>query len=103
MIENLPPELWKVLKIQIREVMNVDPADFLTRVNCPVLAIFGQEDKTTPVSKSVKLYRQYLGEAGNEDYEIVVFPGAGHNIQVDEDYAPDCFDTLSDWLKGISW
>jgi len=63
---DLPPQAWEMAKGQMRAVMGVDPADFLTKVHCPVLAIFGEADTSNPVEKSAALYKQYLSEAGNE-------------------------------------
>ena len=39
MFEDLPPQAWQMAKGQMKAVMDVDPADYLSRVRCPVLAI----------------------------------------------------------------
>jgi len=101
MFEGLSPETWEQVKASFGAVMTVDPADFLTKVNIPVLAIFGEADKFLPVAKSVALYRRYLGEAGNEDVTIRVFPGADHKILVDGDPAPGYYDTIIEWLRNF--
>lgn len=99
MFESLPPEAWEMAKVQMRAVMNVNPADFLTKVHCPVLALFGENDTSIPVDKSIALYEKYLHEAGNEDVTIELFPEADHGIQVNGDFAPGYFDTINNWLK----
>ncbi|MCP4415030.1 MAG: GNAT family N-acetyltransferase [Chloroflexi bacterium] len=99
MFEGLPPEAWEMAKGQMRAVMNVNPADFLTKVRCPVLAIFGEKDRSVPVEKSIALYKKYLQEAGNKDVTIELFPDADHVIQVNDDFAPGYFEIINNWLK----
>jgi len=101
MLNNVPPQAWEMVKSQMRAVMTVNPADFLTKVHCPVLAIFGENDTSIPVDKSVTLYKQYLGEAGNNALTIKVFPEASHTIRVGETFAPGYFDLMLDWLSDL--
>jgi dienelactone hydrolase len=101
MFESLPPQAWEMAKGQMRVVMDVDPANFLTKVHCPVLAIFGEADTSIPVEKSVALYKQYLGEAGNEAVTIKVFPKASHTIHVGEEFAPGYFKSIITWLSQV--
>lgn len=98
MLNSFPPQAWGMVKAQMRALMEVDPADFLTKVRCPVLAIFGESDTSVPVEKSVALYKQYLHEAGNEAVTIKVFPNAGHTIRVGGEFADGYFDLMVDWL-----
>lgn len=101
MLESFPPQVWEMVKDQIRAVMQVNPADFLTKVRCPVLAIFGEDDTSVPVEKSVALYKQYLGEAGNKALTVKVFPSASHTIRVGEKFAPGYFDLMQSWLSNL--
>lgn len=103
MFDNLPPEAWGMAKSQMRAVMDVNPADFLTKVHCPVLAIFGEKDTSVPVNKSVAFYKQYLKVAGNEDVIIKIFPNASHTIKVDGDFAPGYFETINTWLSNLAF
>ena len=102
MLESLPPQAWEMVKGQMRAVLEVNPADFLSKVHCPVLAIFGEADTSIPVEKSVSLYKKYLGEAGNEAVTIKVFPQASHTIQIDDAFAPGYFETINKWLRKIA-
>ena len=101
MFNSLPPQAWEMAKAKMRAVMDVNPANFLTKVHCPVLAIFGEKDTSIPVDKSVALYKQYLGEAGNEAIAIKVFPDASHTIRIGEAFAPGYFDLMLNWLRKI--
>jgi hypothetical protein len=101
MLNNVPPQAWGMVKTQMRAVMEVNPADFLTKVHCPVLAIFGEKDTSIPVDKSVWVYKHYLGEAGNKALTIKVFPHASHTIRVGEIFAPGYFKLMLDWLGDL--
>lgn len=101
MLASVPPQAWEMVKGQLRAVMEVDPANFLNKVHCPVLAIFGENDTSVPVDKSVTLYKQYLGEASNRAVTIKVFPKANHNIRVGETFAPGYFDLMVNWLRQL--
>jgi len=100
-LSGLPPQAWGMVKAQMRAVMEVEPADFLTKVHCPVLAIFGEDDTSVPVEKSVALYQQYLNEAGNKAVTIKVFPKASHTIRVDGVFASGYFELMLDWLQSL--
>ena len=101
MLNSFPPQAWQLVKAQMRALMDMNPADYLTRIHCPILAIFGENDTSIPVEKSVTLYKQYLGEAGNEVFTIKVFPNASHTIRVGEAFAPDYFDLMRNWLDNL--
>ena len=77
--------------------LTVDPKDFLTEVRTPMLAVFGEEDLNVDSEKSAALYEQYLTEAGNEDFTILVIPGVGHGITTS---TPGYWDTVSEWVVG---
>ncbi len=98
---SLPPEAWEIAKTQVRAVMNVNPAHFLTKVHCPVLAIFGECDTSLPVEKSVTLYRRYLGEGDNQAFTVAVFPGASHTIRVGDTFASGYFALQLNWLSSL--
>ena len=101
MLGTVPPQAWEMAKAQIRAVMNVDPSDFLTKVRCPVLAIFGEKDTSIPIERSVQLYEQYLHKAGNEEFTLKVFPEASHTIRVGNTFADGYFDLMVEWLGNL--
>jgi pimeloyl-ACP methyl ester carboxylesterase len=94
-LENIPPEVIEALKEQVGQNLLNDPKEYLIRVQCPVLAFFGEKDLVQPTERSTALYEQYLEEAGNADFEIVVLPDVGHGIGVLED---GYWEVLSNWL-----
>ena len=101
MFDNMPPQAWGMAKAQMRAIMEVDPAQYLTKVRCPVLAIFGENDTSIPVEKSITLYKQYLYEAGNEAFTFKVFANANHVIRVGSEFADGYFDLMLHWLINL--
>lgn len=57
-----------------RDSRNVDLADRLPRLECPVLLIRGGQPGTQVTDATVEIYRQKL-----RDFEVVVFPDSGHD------------------------
>jgi len=72
-VENRPNWSW---------VATYDPANDIARLKCPVLIMFGDQDKEAPPELSLKKWREGLAKAVNQDTTIMVFPGAGHGIRM---------------------
>jgi pimeloyl-ACP methyl ester carboxylesterase len=97
-MESVPPEFAEELKAMTGPTLIEDPADYFTRVKSPVLAIFGEEDLLQPTERSAELYEQYLTDAGNDAFEIVILPGEGHNIG---GWTVGYWELLLEWLEGL--
>ncbi|OJJ16477.1 hypothetical protein BKI52_34920 [marine bacterium AO1-C] len=54
----------------------------LLKVNCPVLALFGENDSQVDWRKTKKLYEQTLGKRTNATLTIKTFKNCNHNLQV---------------------
>lgn len=72
-LENRPNWSW---------VAAYDPASDIAKVTCPVLLIFGDQDKEHPTELAVERWREGLEKAGNDDVTLMIFPGAGHGIRM---------------------
>jgi pimeloyl-ACP methyl ester carboxylesterase len=97
-LESIPPEQVAALKAVVGQTLLNAPEEYWTKVHCPVLAVFGEDDLLQPTEKSAALYEQYLTQAGNQDVEIVVIPGVGHSITLS---TPGYGDALSEWLDHL--
>ena len=95
--------------------IDYNPAKDLTKVECPVLGIFGELDmQVDPVINSEKI-KNALENSGHKDYEIHIFPGANHLFQeaktgspmeygaLSKEFIPGLLDTISVWIskKGL--
>jgi pimeloyl-ACP methyl ester carboxylesterase len=94
-LESIPPEQVEALKAATGQSLLNDPQEYWSKVKCPVLAVFGEDDLLQPTARSAALYEQYLTEAGNGRFEIVVIPGVSHYICLS---TPGYWEALSDWL-----
>lgn len=57
-----------------------DTVNTLEKTRIPLLALYGGADFIVPPEENVPLLRRCMERAGNDDYEIVVFDGADHNL-----------------------
>ncbi len=85
----------------------------LSKVNCPVLALFGEKDMNVDWTKTKSLYESTLGK--NTDLTIASFPDCNHNLfkcqtggfyEIQDNNLPwdrcDGFlDTMAEWLVDI--
>lgn len=97
-LHRISPEQAAGMKGKTNKNLLTDPKDFLPKVTCPVLAVFGADDLYVPVQKSEELYEMYLNQAGNKNFKIVVFPNADHALN---GAMSDYWKTISEWLGGL--
>ena len=92
---------------------SVDPSLPLQKVTCPVLALFGELDTSTPVTDSINNMREALATAHNSNFTSHVFPKAGHGllevnsgasseIPKSKRLAPNLWPTMDGWLQKIA-
>ncbi len=67
-------------KKDLSEAQPVSPSDYAEGLNCPLLGIFGNEDRR-PSPKEVDALEKILKRL-NKDYEFYRYDGAGHAIWV---------------------
>lgn len=99
-LERIPPEYAEELRSSTGENLLNDPQAYMKTIYSPVLAFFGENDLLQPSEKSAALYEQYLAEAGNQSYKIVIIPGAGHSISL---ATPGYWEALSEWLTKLEY
>jgi hypothetical protein len=84
-----------------------DPAPHITKIECPLLLLFGERDTDHPTEIAAERWREGLLKAGNDDVTLTVFPGAGHGIRMREGhtgagrapFADGYMETMLDWLE----
>jgi pimeloyl-ACP methyl ester carboxylesterase len=92
-----------------RPNVDFDPVPFLERVQCPVIAFFGEKDGLVPPEGNVAIMEAALKKAGNKDVTIKVLPGVNHLFQLpgmgsygyqSSGKTPDgYYDVMIPWLK----
>ncbi len=88
-----------------RRIMDFDPLPVLQKIHCPVLAIYGELDRTVPVHGN----REVLEQALERAVTVRLFPRANHALleartgSNDEfpdstRFAPGFLDCMVDWI-----
>lgn len=79
------------------EEMDFDPRPVFARVRVPTLLFYGDADSWTPVEPSVAAWRAARGD----EVEIVVIPGAEHDLTMpDGKFAAEYDRRVVEWLSG---
>ncbi|MDP2886572.1 MAG: alpha/beta hydrolase [Ignavibacteria bacterium] len=93
-----------------RYFISYDPAPTLERVQCPVLALFGELDLQVPAETNKQAMEKALTKGYNKDYQIKVLPKANHlyltaktgspseYATLRKEFVPGFLDTISDWI-----
>ena len=81
-----------------------------SRVDQPVLAMWGQLDQNLPVGESVAGLKNSLAHAHNERWTMVILPQANHSLGISETgalqskwrgYPPGALETMSGWVHSV--
>lgn len=102
-------------------VFKQDSAPDLRSLQCPVLAVWGENDLVVPPEKSAATYKKELARSGNRDALIKIIPQADHTLTFNktgqraetierrerykdnpkEIFAPGYVSLMTDWLKKV--
>ena len=83
-----------------------EPAPDLARLRCPLLAVLGEEDRSTPTEETARVLRESPRPAGAPPFEVRVLPGVGHELlefppsgipRAPRDYPA----MVARWVKGV--
>lgn len=91
------------------DYVDFDPLPYFRRVSQPVLAIYGTDDRTTPIALATRRLSDALRSNGNDAYTILLFDDADHGIRVDSGgFAPGYQRIMVQWIRqlpdtGDSW
>lgn len=102
----VPPPAATVLGL--RRAFSYDPTSTLTSVTSPTLALYGANDRKLDSADSFVHMRQYLERGGAHDVTVIMFPGAGHTLEVSangyaadrpQPFAPGYPEIMLTWLR----
>ena len=94
----------------MRYFLSFDPAVYLKKVTCPVLAINGEKDCQVIAKDNLPAIEKWLRAGGNKKFTIKEFPNLNHlfqtaktgNVseyaQIDETIAPVALETMGTWI-----
>ncbi|WP_184548641.1 alpha/beta hydrolase family protein [Mucilaginibacter sp. FT3.2] len=96
-----------------RYFITLNPADYLTKVKCPVLALNGTLDMQVNSEANLAAIKAGLQKAGNKNHQEIALPGLNHLFQQAQtgsigEYAqsaetvnPLALQKVSDWIKQL--
>jgi len=65
----------------MRTFICLDPADFLKKIKCPVLALFGEKDLQVPAKINSEIMKSIFDSFGKENYNILILQSHNHLFQ----------------------
>jgi len=96
-----------------RYFLAANPADYLTKVKCPVLALDGTLDMQVNAEANLAGIKASLEKAGNKNFEVVTLPGLNHLFQkattgalaeyaqIPETIDPVALEKVSGWINKL--
>jgi pimeloyl-ACP methyl ester carboxylesterase len=95
----------------MRAFLLIDPATYLAKVKCPVLALNGANDLQVAADQNLPAIERGLRAAHNPDVTIKTLPQLNHLFQTDpaatshyasieETFAPSALQVIGDWLSA---
>jgi pimeloyl-ACP methyl ester carboxylesterase len=90
--------------------LTLDPAEYIRRVKCPVLAVNGSRDVQVNAETNLGAIADNLSAEGNHSYTIREFEGLNHLFQhsatglpteypqIEETLAPELLATVTEWI-----
>lgn len=97
----------------VRYFWSVNPAEYLTKVKCPVLAINGTLDMTVLYTDNLAAIKSALQKAGNKNHQEIALRGLNHLFQaaktgagseysqIAETINPQALETVSTWINKL--
>lgn len=94
-----------------RGFLNENPAEYLQKVKCPVLAIHGEKDTQMLAETNLEAIKRALEKGGNPRHEIKSYPNLNHLFQecetgradeygkIEQTFSPDVLSDITVWIK----
>ncbi len=90
--------------------MNHDPAENLSKLKIPVLALNGASDIQVTAAENINGIEQALKKAKNKNFEVKILPSLNHLFQtskspeqsygtIEESFSPTALQIISDWIN----
>ncbi|QHS60119.1 alpha/beta hydrolase family protein [Chitinophaga agri] len=86
-------------KPEALSLLQYDPATYLAKIKCPVLAINGEEDVVNDATSNLKGIENGLVKGGNELVTVRAFPNLNHLFQRCNTCTPEEYGTLDETIN----
>ncbi|MFI0418248.1 alpha/beta hydrolase family protein [Spongiactinospora sp. 9N601] len=85
-----------------------EPVPVLARIDRPVLALWGEHERSIPAADSSRIFAATLRAAGNPSHTIKILPGADHGLMRSPDgfiegdgLVPGYLELVTSWIHGL--
>ena len=97
-----------------RVFIDLNPAEYLRKVKCPVLALWGANDLQVDPAQNMPAVEKALKAGGNKRFTLRKLPGLNHLFQksdtglpteyakIEETFNPDALKLIGDWLQSVT-
>ncbi|MDO5664666.1 MAG: alpha/beta fold hydrolase [Bacteroidia bacterium] len=94
-----------------RQFLQLNPADYLQKVKCPVLALNGEKDTQVLADKNLEAIKSALDKGRNYRYEIKSYPNLNHLFQecetgnvdeygrIEQTISPEVLSDIKEWMQ----
>jgi pimeloyl-ACP methyl ester carboxylesterase len=98
-----------------KRYLTLEPKEYLEKINCPVLALFGEKDFQVPAEANIKVINDVVKNTGKKNITVKVISGVNHLFQKAEtgmmnEYGnPDIvmndetLQTIYQWMSDIDY
>jgi hypothetical protein len=95
----------------MRYFIDTDPAQFWSKVKCPVLALNGEKDLQVNHEMNLPAIKAALRSGGNRKVKTVLLPGLNHLFQtaekgspgeyvkIEETFSPSAMELMTSWIR----
>ena len=102
-------DIAKTVDVKDWATMFVDPLMWWREIRVPVVSFSGADDINVPTSYSNAVITAALTDAGNREFELHLFPGAGHGLTAEDGpegdwprMAPGYVPMMADWFRRMA-
>ena len=92
---------WYGTDRQVTPLTPKNPIDIAGELKCPVLALYGGQDKSSPMETIEK--RQAACKAAGKTCEFKVYPDAQHGFNADYRPTYSAADAKDGWARMLAW
>ncbi len=114
-VEMLKTQQSKILLSPwFRYFLSFDPALYLKKVKCPLLALNGENDLQVPPKENLSAIEKILTEAGNKNFVTKELKSLNHLFQksetgavseyskIEETFSPVALEEMLTWIKSVT-
>jgi pimeloyl-ACP methyl ester carboxylesterase len=95
----------------IRFFLKYNPAKDIAKVQCPVLALYGEKDVQVPAKANAEALKEAMQQSKNEKVSILELPGLNHLFQeastgapseyatIEQTFSPKAMNEILNWLR----